>query len=87
MLVTILFITQLISIISCVGGMSLTLFSSKENAALMAFPCKYSEVFLSKILLFSLEELKKSVYFLLPLLIGIGVNAQVGWAYWLQLPF
>ncbi len=86
MLISLLFITQLVSIISCLSGMILVLFVSKENTMLLAFPCKYSEIFLSKIIVFALEEFKKSLYFILPLLIGVGVNAGVGVAYWLQLP-
>ena len=86
MFVTILFVTQLIGIASCLGGMTLVLFASKENTMLLAFPCKYSEIFVSKIVVFALDEIKKNLYFLLPLLIGFGVNANVGFAYWIQLP-
>lgn len=86
MFVTILFVTQLIGIASCLGSMTLVLFASKENTMLLAFPCKYSEIFLSKIFVFALDEIKKNLYFLLPLLIGFGVNASVGIAYWIQLP-
>ncbi len=86
MLVTILFITQVISVISCLSGMMLVLFASKENTMLLAFPCNYTEIFVSKIVVFALEEFKKNCYFLLPLLIGFGLNAGVGIEYWLQLP-
>ena len=41
-------------------AMMLTLFASKENTMLLAFPCNYSEIFLSKIIVFSLEEMKKN---------------------------
>jgi hypothetical protein len=86
MLITLLFITQIVGIISCLSSMMLTLFASKENTMLLAFPCNYSEIFLSKIIVFSLEEMKKNVYFLLPLLVGFGVNGGVGVAYWALLP-
>ncbi len=86
MLVTLLFITQVVSIISCLSSMILVLFVSKENTMLLAFPCRYSEIFLSKIIVFALEEVKKSLYFVLPLLIGFGANASVNALYWLQLP-
>lgn len=86
LLVTIIFITQFISIISCLSGMMLVLFVSKENTMLLAFPCNYSEIFLSKILVFAIEEFLKSLYFVLPLLIGYGINANVGVWYWVQLP-
>ena len=37
-------------------------------------------------LVFALEEVKKSFYFLLPILIGFGANADVNALYWIQLP-
>ena len=86
MLVTVLFVMQIVSIISCLSGMMLTLFASKENTMLLAFPCRYSEIFLSKIVVFALEEIKKNLYFLLPMLIGFGINASVGVGFWLQIP-
>ena len=86
MLITLLFVTQIVSVISCLSSMMLTLFASKENTMLLAFPCNYSEIFLSKIIVFSLEEMKKNVYFMLPLLVGFGMNAEVGTLFWVQLP-
>ena len=86
MLITLLFVTQIVSIISCLSSMMLTLFASKENTMLLAFPCNYSEIFLSKIIVFSLEELRKNLYFILPLLVGFGINGDVGIVFWLQLP-
>lgn len=86
MLISIIFIMQAVSIISCLSSMMLTLFASKENTMLLAFPCHYSEIFLSKIIVFALEEMKKNLYFLLPLLIGFGINGGVGIAFWLQIP-
>ena len=86
MLITLLFVTQIVSVISCLSSMMLTLFASKENTMLLAFPCNYSEIFLSKIIVFSLEEMKKNVYFMLPLLVGFGLNAEVGALFWVQLP-
>ena len=86
MLIALLFITQAVSVISCLSSMMLTLFASKENTMLLAFPCNYSEIFLSKIIVFALEEMKKNVYFILPLLVGMGINGGVGIAFWLQLP-
>lgn len=86
MLITVLFVTQIVSVISCLSSMMLTLFASKENTMLLAFPCNYSEIFLSKIIVFSLEEMKKNLYFMLPLLVGFGMNSEVGLAFWLQLP-
>ena len=87
LLVSVIFITQIVSIIACLSGMILVLFVSKENTMLLAFPCNYSEIFLSKILVFAIDEFLKSLYFVLPMLIGFGINANLGVSYWLQLPF
>lgn len=86
MLVTLLFAVQVVSIVSCLSGMMLTLFASKENTMLLAFPCRYSEIFLSKIVVFALGEIRKNLYFLLPMLVGFGFSAGIGVAFWLQLP-
>ena len=47
--VSVIFVVQVLSVISCLSGMVLVLFVSKENNMLLAFPCNYSEIFLSKI--------------------------------------
>ena len=82
---TVIFLTQVISIITCVGSMMAVLYNGKENHILMAFPCKYNEIFVSKIIVFTLEELKKSCFFVLPFLLSYGVVSGGGLAYWLQL--
>lgn len=87
MLVFLLLVTQLVSIIAALSNMMLLLFFSKENSMLLAFPCKYSEIFFSKLTVFALTEVRKSLFFVLPMLIGFGANAGVGATYWLFLPF
>ena len=86
MLTSILFITQIISILSCLGNTISVLYTSKENTILLAFPCKYNEIFISKIIVFYLEELKKSCFFILPFLLAFGLNSAGGFTYWLLLP-
>ena len=74
--------TQIISIVTCAGSMMSVLYNGKENAILMAFPCNYNEIFVSKIIVFVLEELKKSLFFILPFLLSYGFVAKAGAAYW-----
>lgn len=85
LLITVIFLTQVISILTCAGSMMNVLYNGKENLILMAFPCKYNEIFISKIIVFSLEELKKSCFFVLPFLLSFGLASGGGVAYWLQL--
>ena len=79
---TVVFATQVISIITCVGSMMDVLYNAKENLILMAFPCNYNEIFVSKIIVFTLEEFKKSCFFVLPFLISYGLVSKGGAVYW-----
>ncbi|MBE7084650.1 MAG: hypothetical protein E7368_01180 [Clostridiales bacterium] len=84
MFVSFIFVTQIITLFSCMSSMISILYTSKENAMLLAFPCTYGEIFLSRIIVFAIEELKKSMYFLVPILIAFGVQVG-GVSYWLTL--
>ncbi len=82
---TVVLFTQVFSIFTCAGSMLTVLYTSKENLILMAFPCKYNEIFISKIIVFALEEAKKSCFFVLPFLLSYGLISKGGVAYWAQL--
>ena len=82
---TVIFLTQILSIIVCVGSMMDVLYNAKENLILMAFPCNYNEIFISKIIVFALEEIRKSCFFILPFLLSYGLVSGAGAAYWAQL--
>ena len=84
MFISFLFFIQLITIVSCVGSMISILYTSKENAMLLVFPCTYGEIFLSKIVVYAFEEMKKSFNFLVPILLAFGMLSG-GVAYWLLL--
>lgn len=81
---SLLLISQIISIISCTTNLISVLYTGKDNTMLLAFPCSYDEIFVSKIAVFALEELKKSVFFLLPYLIAYGIMGGGVW-YWVLL--
>ena len=82
---SVVFITQVISIITCIGSMMAILYENKENLILMAFPCKYNEIFISKIIVFTIEEMKKSCFFVIPFLLSYGVVSGASYPYWLQI--
>ena len=81
---SLLLISQIISIISCTTNLFAVLYTGKDNTMLLAFPCSYDEIFVSKLAVFAIDELKKSVFFLLPYLIGFGVVGGGVW-YWILL--
>ncbi len=84
LLISILFLTQALGIISAIGSILSILYASKENTMLLAFPCKYGEIFISKLAVFAIEEIKKSCFFIFPFLIAYGALVG-GAAYWIFL--
>ena len=73
MLTFLLFISQILSIISSTTALMNSLYNSKDNAILLSYPAKHNEVFISKLIVEYLRELKKSIFLLLPLLIAFGL--------------
>lgn len=65
---------QVISIFACTIGMMQSLFLDKDNILLLAFPCRHSEVFVSKLLVYYISEFKKSIIVITPFLIAFGLN-------------
>ena len=69
----IIFLLQILSIVSCTTGLLKTLYLGKDNAILLSYPAHHVEVFLSKILVFYVYEFIKGIFLTLPLLIGFGI--------------
>ena len=83
--VGIILIIQIFDAFSVATTSSNVLFGKKENSMLLVYPCKHSEVFISKILVFIYNEVKKSVFFLLPLMLAYGVVTKAGATYFVSL--
>ncbi len=81
---TVLLIIQAVAIISAMSSMVSLLYTSSDSTLLLAFPCSNDEIFFSKLIVYHLDEIKKSVFFLLPFMIGFGIN-NGGVAFWLLL--
>lgn len=67
-----LFILQILSIVSCTNGLLKTLYDGKDNMILLSYPARHVEVFISKLLVFYIYEFIKSVFLILPLLLSFG---------------
>lgn len=67
-----LFILQILSVISCTNGLLKTLYDGKDNMILLSYPAKHVEVFISKLLVFYIYEFIKSVFLILPLLFSFA---------------
>lgn len=72
-LTTVLAVMLGLSIIFTTGGLVKSLYLSKDNLVLLTFPTTPTMVFLSKLLVYYVYELKKNFLFLIPFFIGYGI--------------
>ena len=73
----VVFIIQILSIIACTHGLNKTLYYGKDNMILLSYPANPHEVFLSKLLVYYVYEFIKNFFFLLPLLVSIGIMFNI----------
>lgn len=76
---------QLMAIITCTVGLSNALYLSKDNAVLLTLPATNSQIFVSKLVLFYIFELKRNVSLTLPMFIAYGIVNQAVWYYYIWL--
>lgn len=68
-----LFITQAISVLSCVFGLTKVLYMSKDNSVIFTMPAHPSEIFISRLLVFYISEFKRNLTFIIPFCIAFGI--------------
>ena len=67
LLILVLFLMQVLSIVSCTISLSDTLYISKDNQMLLTYPVKHIYVYISKLVVAYILELYKSILFTFPL--------------------
>jgi hypothetical protein len=83
-ILTVIFTVMLsLSTVYCVFGLIKTLYFSKDNIVLLTFPVHTSFVFLSKLIVFYIYELKRSLTFLLPVFLSYGLVNSFSLPYFL----
>lgn len=73
LLTCIIVLMQVFSIVACLGGLMDNLYTSRDNQILLSYPAQPIEVFLSKLIVYYIYELIKSIYFFLPFFLGFGI--------------
>ena len=80
---TVLFtVMQLLAIISCTVGLTRTLYMTDDNKVLLTLPVKSNLVFLSKIVLYYIFELKRNVMFTMPIFLAYGLACKAVWYFY-----
>ncbi len=81
--VTVVFtLIEIMSIFSCTVGLSRSLYRAGDNVILLVLPVTGSLVFLSKLIVYYLFELKKSFPFFVPLFLAYGIVNGAVWFYY-----
>ncbi len=82
-LTTVLAVMLILSTVFTTIGLVQSLYLSKDNLVLLTFPAKPTMVFLSKLLVYYIRELKKNFIFLIPLFCGYGIALGYSFYYYI----
>ncbi len=85
-LISIVFFAMLVvSVVSCTVGLTNSMYYSRDNAVLLTLPCLPMQVYLSKLIIFFVFEIKRNFSFIVPLFVAYFItNGYSVWAYlWL----
>ncbi len=78
---------QLMSVITCTVGLTKTLYMTADNRVLLTLPVSSTNVYMSKLILYYIFELKKNVGLTLPLFVAYGISNSAVWYYYPWLLF
>lgn len=76
----------LLSTFTCTNSLTHTLYYAEDNKVLITYPVSSSMIFLSKIIVYYLNELGRSIFFTIPIFIGYGIFSKVGVSYYFIMP-
>ncbi|MDR0856306.1 MAG: hypothetical protein LBM78_02725 [Clostridiales bacterium] len=77
----------LLSVLAVTLGLTKALYFFPDNFILLSYPVQPSRVFLSKLLVFYVGELRRNIYLLLPVLLAYGIFARLPWPFYFLLLF
>lgn len=76
-MILILTVSLVLSLISCTVELMKNLYFSEDNKVLITLPIDANKIFISKIVVFYIYELKKSISFLLPLTLSCTIQMTI----------
>lgn len=83
----IFFICFLLSVFSNTIDLTKTLFFEKDNQVFLAYPINSSDIFFAKILLYFINELKRTFLLIVPIFFAYGLISNLPIYYFLLMPF
>ncbi len=82
LLSTVFIVMQILAAISCTRGLLTSLYFSGDNQILLTLPVKSNQVFLSKMVIYYVNELKRNTNFLLPIFVAFGLISDYSLLYY-----
>lgn len=85
-IVTVVFtVMLLISIVATTMSLTKSMYYSYDNPVLLTFPCKASEVYLSKLIVYYIYEIIRNFSFMVPMFIAFGIISKFSLIYYIWL--
>jgi len=84
-MVVIVTFMEVLSLLSATFGLMKNLYFAKDNAVLLTLPVTTNQVFLSKIIVYLIYELKKMLFFMVPLFLAYGLTSGLPIVFYLWL--
>ncbi len=73
------------SLFSCTAGLMKTLYFADDNKVLITLPVNTNVLFLSRLIVYFIYELKRSLFLTIPIFIAYGIHVAMPWYYYLWL--
>lgn len=86
-MVVIYAIILFMSICSCTVGLMKTLYFADDNKILITLPVNGNSIFISRLIVYYVFELKRSFFLTVPIFLAFGIYTNVIMLYYLWLPF
>ena len=75
-----------LNLFSCTVGLSKTLFYSNDNQLITTFPIETNKVYVSKIIVYFISEVKKTFAFLVPIVLAYGFSCKAPIVFYFWMP-
>lgn len=82
----IIFAIFCLNVVACTIGLSKSLFYAKDNQTIITFPVSANQIYLSKMLVYYIAEIKRSFGLIIPILFAYGVLSKLSIVFFLWMP-
>lgn len=84
-MIAVLILTQGLNIIVAITSLTGDMYNSKDNQILFSLPVKSDEVYISKMIVYYINEFIRNLFIIFPLLIAFGVNNKLMFWFYFQI--